>query len=554
MRAVALDRIAPPCSTNVAKWPRSSLLPALAKTLEGAAGELLEISDRISAYEMRRIYEDAMIFAREQPGIVETEFRRRFYQHFKRECRRDNGRQSGSTGLEASQLSLVDPDELEGSLAASTIENALNNSCGEELFGLSKRIGVLLSDPELQSGANPLGPEVIGAAVMDTLKGQGLPLKTQLVLVPLINKYLPRHVRAVYLDINRQLVDKGHLPTIRVGVRKPVQPSPSISETAKRGESPEPAEESQDLLAMLRQLMTLGSQGVAGPHWRAWLPSRSRRRARDDVGSARGGTVAAGRRNGRRRFFPEQCDPGGDAGLTNLQRGQSESLAAAGLDGALLANGQVNILREIRSSPVVGSLGQMDSMTLDIVAMVFDYILDDRRIPDAMKALIGRLQIPVLKVAMLDRAFFSQKTHPARRLLDALAEASMGWNEDEGHESGLYRKVDELVQRVLNQFDEELDIFAMVLEDFIQYEAEEKRRTSTRRRAKALNSSASESRASSGASWPTTRWRATCSTGPCRSSSAPSSSGIGNRCSDCIARAAARAARTGPRRCAPWMT
>jgi hypothetical protein len=161
--------------------------------------------------------------------------------------------------------------------------------------------------------------------------------------------------------------------------------------------------------------------------------------------------------------------------LTRLQRGQTEMFTAEGLDGARFANGQVNILREIRGSGVAGAMGQMDAMTLDIVAMVFDYILDDRRIPDAMKALIGRLQIPVLKVAMLDRAFFSQKSHPARRLLDALAEASMGWNDGEGHDGGLYKKVDDLVQRILGQFDEELDIFAVVLDEFLEYEAEEKR-------------------------------------------------------------------------------
>jgi len=57
-------------------------------------------------------------------------------------------------------------------------------------------------------------------------------------------------------------------------------------------------------------------------------------------------------------------------------------------------------------------MGHVDAMTLDIVAMLFDYILDDRNIPDAMKALIGRLQIPVLKVAMLDKTFFSQKNAP----------------------------------------------------------------------------------------------------------------------------------------------
>jgi hypothetical protein len=85
-------------------------------------------------------------------------------------------------------------------------------------------------------------------------------------------------------------------------------------------------------------------------------------------------------------------------------------------------------------------LGPIDVMTLDIVALLFDFILDDQRIPDALKALIGRLQIPVLKVAMLDKDFFSHKTHPARLLLDALAAAAFGWDASEGHEGGLYLK------------------------------------------------------------------------------------------------------------------
>ncbi len=445
------------------------LASALAKTLEHAAGELLELTDRVTAYETRRIYGAAMDFARDQHALVETEFRRRFYQQFKRECRREPGLQPGTADLDATQLSLVEPDDLEESLAASTIENALNNFCGEELFGLTKRIGVLLNDPELQQGNNPIGPEVVGAVVMDTLKSQGLPVKTQLVLVPLINKLLPRRVREVYQGINRHLVEKGVLPTIRVGARKPVQtPSP----TAKaRMETPVAPEEGQDILAVLRQLMAVGSMGMTGePHAaQVTLPT-----AMTDLLAGGLPKQAGGMPPGD--TMPLSIPPGVMQALTHLQRGQTESFVAAGIDGALLANGQVNILREIKSSPVAGSMGQMDAMTLDIVAMVFDYILDDRRIPDAMKALIGRLQIPVLKVAMLDRAFFSQKAHPARRLLDVLAEASMGWNEDEGHESGLYKKVDELIQRVLSQFDEQLDIFSLVLEDFIRYETGEKRR------------------------------------------------------------------------------
>ncbi|TXT16989.1 MAG: hypothetical protein FD132_2624, partial [bacterium] len=451
---------------------------ALAKALERAAGELLELTDRVTEYDSRRVYGAAADFARDQRGAVETEFRRRFYQHFKRACRRDNARSAGQSELDAAELSLVAPDDLEESLAASTIENALNNHCGEELFGLAKRMGVLLDDPELQLGANPVGPETIGAAVMDTLKAQDLPVKAQLVLVPPINRFLSRHVREVYQGLNRYLVDADVLPTIRVGVRKAAPtPRPQDAPEKQAGvEAPAAVEEGQDIFNLLRQLMALGGMAggggiggtVGGPPGFGGMPGMA-------------ATVLPGAAGGMAGMLTGQAGGAVVAApvitsLTQLQRGQAKAVAAAGLDGARISDGQVNILREIRNSPVAGGMGQMDAMTLDIVAMVFDFILDDRRIPDAMKALIGRLQIPVLKVAMLDPAFFSQKTHPARRLLDALAEASMGWNEDEGHESELYRKVDELVQRILNQFDEDMDVFASGLEDFLGFLAEEKQR------------------------------------------------------------------------------
>lgn len=454
---------------------------ALTKALERAAGELLELTDRVTEYDSRRVYGAAADFARDHRGAVETEFRRRFYQHFKRACRRDNARSAGQNELDAAELSLVAPDDLEESLAASTIENALNNHCGEELFGLSKRMGVLLDDPELQLGANPVGPETIGAAVMDTLKALDLPVKAQLVLVPPINRFLSRYVREVYQGLNRYLVDANVLPTIRVGVRKAAPtPRPQDAPAKQAGvEAPAAVEEGQDIFNLLRQLMALGGMAGAG--------------GGGGIGGAVGGSPGFGGMPGKAATVLPGAGGGlagiltGQAGgaavaapvitsLTQLQRGQAEAVAAAGLDGARISDGQVNILREIRNSPVAGGMGQMDAMTLDIVAMVFDFILDDRRIPDAMKALIGRLQIPVLKVAMLDPAFFSQKTHPARRLLDALAESSMGWNEDEGHESELYRKVDELVQRILNQFDEDMGVFASVLEEFLGFLAEEKQR------------------------------------------------------------------------------
>lgn len=452
----------------------SRLGEALSKTLKDAANELLELTDQVIGYETRRIYGEAREFARDKREEVEGDFRKRFYQRYKRECRRDQtSRDSGKGDLDASQLSLQEPDDLEESLASSTISNALNNTCGEELFGLSKRMGVLLEDPELQLGDYPLSPEVIGETVMDCLKAQGLPFKTRLALVPLINEFLPGKVKLVYQDINRFLIDRKVLTTIRVGVSRRQDPPTAKPGAADAATPASDGDTAGDLFALLQKLMSAGAQvlpGMAMP----MPPGGGQPSPGGAPGMAAPGDYAPG---------------GGFAGgvaiggapqvmqtLTRLQRGDTAGVFLPGFDASHLHDGQVNILKEIRDTGVTGSMGHMDAMTLDIVAMVFDYILDDRRIPDAMKAQIGRLQIPVLKVAMLDRAFFSQKSHPARRLLDVLAEASMGWDEEEGHASGLYQRIDELVQRILNQFDEQVDIFATVLDEFLQYQADEKQR------------------------------------------------------------------------------
>lgn len=459
------------CGEMAATW----LGDALAKTLKRSADELLELVDQLPAYEMRRLYDEAREFARAQGDATASDLKRQFFARFKRECRRDKARGSGSQlgGLDASQLTLMDPDDLEESLAAGTVANAINNVCGEELFGLSKRMGILLDDPELQYGDNPVSPEIIGDVVTEALKARELPFKTRLVLIPLINKHLPMLVRELYQALNRHLVEQNVLPTIRVGGRRPDAPPdapPAREASAVAGSEVD----EQDILSLLRKLLSnqAGAMPAAATPAKLEMPAA--------MASLLAGDTAAGPASPAGAPLPPtdiaEAAPVVMRALTQLQKGQLDTLPGITIDPGRLQDGHVNILREIKTTEVAGNMGQMDAMTLDIVALIFDYILDDRRIPDAMKALIGRLQIPVLKVAMLDRAFFSLKTHPARRLLDVLAEASMGWDEAEGHESGLYRKVDDLVQRILNQFDEEVDVFNQALEEFSEYQVEEKRR------------------------------------------------------------------------------
>ena len=153
--------------------------------------------------------------------------------------------------------------------------------------------------------------------------------------------------------------------------------------------------------------------------------------------------------------------------LTRIQHGDVSVVAGGDLPLAatLVQPGTTNVLRELKSTSLASGMEQMDSMTLDIVAMLFDQIFGDENIPIAMKGLIGRLQIPMLKVAILDKNFFSKKTHPARQLLDVLGEIAVGLNAEFDQASPLYKHIDKVVQRLVDGFQDSMDIFDPLREE-----------------------------------------------------------------------------------------
>jgi hypothetical protein len=101
-------------------------------------------------------------------------------------------------------------------------------------------------------------------------------------------------------------------------------------------------------------------------------------------------------------------------------------------------------------------------MTLDIVARLFDQLFDDPKIPLGAKGLIGRLQIPMLKVANADKDLFGKKDHPARLLLDTLAEICIRLPADFNTESALFGHLETILQELITGYKDDIEIFGIV--------------------------------------------------------------------------------------------
>jgi len=94
--------------------------------------------------------------------------------------------------------------------------------------------------------------------------------------------------------------------------------------------------------------------------------------------------------------------------------------------------------------------------------MMFGAISDDETVSEIMTNLIYQLQIPVMKVAMMDRTLFEEEMHPARSTVDLLTTAGKGINVKQDR---LYDDLEDIVDSILEKFDIDIVTFEKAADD-----------------------------------------------------------------------------------------
>src|SRR5690606_19973644 len=128
------------------------------------------------------------------------------------------------------------------------------------------------------------------------------------------------------------------------------------------------------------------------------------------------------------------------------------------------------LARQLQEQSPDGQVDPTDMHTIDLVGMLFDYMLSDEQLPDSVKALLSYLHTPFLKMAFLDASFFEKAEHPARLLLNNLAEAGTRWVSNDGtSQYDIFAKIKQIVSRVLEDFENDVRLFAELLLEFSAY-------------------------------------------------------------------------------------
>ena len=107
--------------------------------------------------------------------------------------------------------------------------------------------------------------------------------------------------------------------------------------------------------------------------------------------------------------------------LRTLQTQMPEQFLATPLQQTPASSADVFYLPRLKESLPKGSLSRADENTIDLLSKVFDTVFLDPNIPKEIRELIQFLQIPVLKAALVDKDFFFEEEHPARRMINLLS-------------------------------------------------------------------------------------------------------------------------------------
>lgn len=443
-------------------------------------------------------------------ALVSFGFKRSYIAAWEAAMPRKSGAPAQSAPAKPLGLALLDNDELEEDIAISKMSAGLERGCEEELFKLTGRVGELLGVPQLDNGANPLRPRLIAEALDAALTDIGTATRAKVVILGLFEQYLRDDLLEVYRNLEQRIARRqGDNDGSAAGKRRarktfaPERPAAAdlygtlarlVEEREQRSAGPTTEPAPGGVPMMFAPLMpgatpgTMMGYGAAAPN-----PGNPQQAPAGMPGMP--GIGAAGVPG-----IPAGMMPGGVSGLAGYTEGVQPLAANASMimtsltalqRGDLTALGPMammapqqfdpdrsNILHSLRNAPFARDVGGNDSVTFDIVAMLFDFIFDDNDIPDLMKGRIGRLQIPVLKVALIDKGFFGSRTHPARQLIDSLAEAAQSWVPDGLNNDRLLGEVDRTVQMILDRFESDVGVFEEALTSFGSYLESERARES----------------------------------------------------------------------------
>ncbi len=318
-----------------------------------------------------------------------------------------NADKEPASGLSFDALELMGDDQIQESVEIARAQQATLLAVEGELGELNALICAAQGLKNVQAERNPLRPDVYVRGLRSVLAQTGVPVAVRMRWLSHMGEALGPALVRDYAHLSDMLRDQG---VVAAGFNVIVQQeSPTVARAAGGGPDgvsagAAPAQHRPETLLTVRQLRRLLSGELdAGGN------SFDEKFTREFEG--------AGREQPHADFSPTV--PAAFEALQEMKQVDEVMQRLA----QRKPGGEPGTLREqLRSK---ASTGQ--ALGLEVVNLMLDNITSDARLLPEVQAVVRELEPALLRLALIDPRFFSDKRHPARRFLDLLIQKSLAW-------------------------------------------------------------------------------------------------------------------------------
>jgi len=387
---------------------------------------------------------------------------------------------------------LLGADVMDNKILASRLAQRLMEKVGSELNDLLLRLKYLMGSQE-SSGPDILQPDVLMLAPIEQWTLVGMPVASWPLVSDLVLKFFMERLLQAYQNANALLIRQKVLPTIELKHRVSRAPAASprtgaaaVPVTSQKALEPEEAPGlGRDMgESSSGQISPRSGAGSFGGRTGSDLGAGSASHASSGFGGAAEETRMMTSRTPLTRARSRAQGVLGQlkrllmgSGVADFEATQHQpptpALAAAmalrpQAGGAEIDRDQGSITCGYSSSGVAQVASELrqrstelkskaetknEKATIEIVALMFQAILQEERIPPGIRVWFARLQMPVLRVALAEPDFFGTLTHPARQLIDRMGSCVMGFDASGIRGSALETEIKRVVQ-VIEQYPE----------------------------------------------------------------------------------------------------
>lgn len=419
-------------------------------------------------------------------------------------------RPSFSTSQQGGGLSLLDSSAFEDELRIDILTSRFRNEAEEQLRDLNIRVALLFEQDNIKERENPFRPYLLSRCIASAVEAMGLSVELATILTEQLAEELLAEVAGLYGRLNAHLAQHGIAAQLQLRIKKIPQQSPMPDEVSedddvRQDSAPDhPATDAGGNAASGQRAQPMAQDSPKGRVEQLMQLVRSRACASagapaaagsglPPAGAAKGGWLAGTHIVGDalRKFFSAGSSPAAAAGSSGACQAAAPAATAgrAQLAGSIQrlvknstppsadmlgADGEVrNLIMEQRSSLSGMTSEVSEQMTIDIVAMLFEFILRDNEVPAEVRAQLGRLQFLVLKIAMLDPGLLTRKSHPARMLVNRIGSISLGLKQIDPSGVRVTAEICRIVETLLNDVTEDASLFSKMLDEFDEFIARE---------------------------------------------------------------------------------